>query len=71
MKLHFKIGTTFSLFVFTQVVIKYRYTSANIVFTNLKTVDVNVDRMGSISAWVYQIPLLKGIHFNVVSKISR
>jgi len=41
------------------------------VFTNLKTVGVNVHRMGSISAWVYQIPLLKSIHFNVVSKISR
>jgi len=41
------------------------------VFTNLKTVDVNVHLMGSISAWVYQIPLLKGIYFNVESKISR
>jgi len=49
----------------------YRSSSTNTLFTNLEAVDVNVHRVGLIRAWVYQIPFLKSIHFNVVSEISK
>ena len=70
MKRHFLLGPTFSRISFAQFVI-IRRSSINLLFTNLKTVDVRVDRVGSCRACVYKVPFLKGIHFNIVSKISR
>jgi len=47
------------------------YSITNISFTNLKTEHVRMDWVKKIRAWVYQIPFLKSIHFNFISKISR
>jgi len=49
----------------------YNFLKTNILTTNLKTVDVRMDWVEKIRAWVYQIPFLKSIHFNFISKISR
>jgi len=38
--------------------------------TYLKTEDVQMDWVEKIRAWVDQIPFLKSIHFNFVSKVS-
>jgi len=71
-KSNFEMGTfQLSAFSFTHLMMNYRSSSTNTLFTNLEVVDVNVQRVGLIRAGVDQIPFLKSIHFNVESNISR